>query len=157
MQEEYKRKNVYKQTCLASELERILQYVQKSTCRQKNMRTCRHTCICTHTLLQAPTVTHIYLRFYGSQKMLQNQMRIQQRHSHFSDIIFLKWYIHFLNQHAFHPKGLLWGGGKEREEKKKVEKRQGRLQFYWLNLKLSDTQIVMFIHISVQIRWKKKQ
>lgn len=57
--------------------------------------------------------------------MLQNQTRLQQRDSHFWDSVFLEWYIHFLNNDAFHPQGLLagWVGGEG--TKGRVKKSKG--------------------------------
>lgn len=132
VQEENKRKKVYKQTCLALELERIPQYAPKIT-RKKNT----HMCVWTHMNFFRHQLSHAFVwGFRGSQKMLQNQMRLQQRDSHFWNTVFLEWYIHFLNQDAFHPQDLLGGvsggGRKGRAKKSKGSEDFSSTHLVWL-------------------------
>lgn len=104
VQEEHKRKKVYKQTCLILGLERIPQYVPKITSRKKNI----NMCVWTHRGFFRPQLSHTFETLGVSENATKPNEITAKRFTFLWDF-FLEWYIHFLNQDAFRPQGLLGG------------------------------------------------
>lgn len=123
VQEENKSKKVYKQTCLALELERIPQYAPKIT-RKKNT----HMCVWTHMNFFRHQLAHAFEVLGGLRKCCKTKWDYSKE-IHIFEILFSRMIYSLSESRCFPSPGSVgWGEWRGEEGEGKKEQRQWRLQ-----------------------------